>query len=177
MKILITLLLFSLASCAISNKTTKKNKLIDTVEFKPQFISGPSVLLYKTNSNYAQLVPILLSDDKTEIVSYPHPGDLKVDGEYLLPTILNGGYLLDNKGINQNVAFIKLTYEDYAKLQNAPTLKELYNLIIDKNPLTELCNCGNRITFIDIQTQLNKLIDSNTLHKNCKLLKLKENDR
>jgi hypothetical protein len=171
MKILISLLLFSIAGCVSNNKTTTKSQPSDEREFTPQFIAGPPTLLYKTNSNYNNLVPVLLSDDKTEIVSYPHPTDITVGSGYALPTILKGGYLLDNRGINKNVAFLRMTYEEYAKLKNAPTLKELYNLIIDKNPLTELCDCGNKKAFTDIEAQLNKLIDSNTLRTKCKTIK------
>lgn len=171
MKILISFLLFSIAGCVSNNKTTTKTQTNDEKEFTPQFTAGQPTLVYKTSSNYNNLVPILLTDDKTEIISYPHPTDILVGSGYPLPTILKGGYLLDNRGINKNVAFLKLTYEEYAKLKNAPSLKELYNLIIDKNPLTELCNCGNKNAFTDRETQLNKFIDSNTLRTKCKTIK------
>jgi hypothetical protein len=171
MKILISLLLFSIVGCMTSNRTAVKTQTSDEKEFTPQFNRGHPTLIYKTSSNYKNLVPILLSDDKSEIVSYPHPTDLIVGSGYALPTILNNDYLLDNRGINKNVAFLKLTYEDYAKLQNAPGLKELYSLIIDKNPLIELCDCGNKNAFTNIEVQLNKLIDSNILRSKCNTIK------
>jgi hypothetical protein len=113
----------------------------------------------------------LLSDDKTEIISYPHPKDLKVGEALALPTSLKNGYLLDNRGIGTNVAFLKMTYEEYVKLENAPTLKELYELIIDKDPLTELCNCGNSKAFTDKTKQLNKVIEAKKLRTICKPIK------
>lgn len=152
-----------LAACKGQNKTM----------FKPDFnnISAPPTLVYKTKANYNNLVPVLLSDDKTEIISYPHPSDLKVGNVLALPTLLKNGYLLDNRGIGINVAFLKLTYEEYSKLENVPSLKELYELIIDKEPLVELCNCGNSKAFTDKKEQLNKVISSKKLRATCKTIK------
>ncbi len=156
--------------CKSSNTITQKSNE-ETKQFVPQYTPGPQALVYKTKKNYSNLVPILLSDDKTEIVSYPHPNDLKVGSGYPLPTFLTKGYLLDNRGIGKNVAFLKLTYKEYSELKEVPTLKELYNYIIDKDPLTEICDCGNKTTFTDIEKQLNNLIDQKKLQTTCKTLK------
>jgi hypothetical protein len=141
--------------------------------FKPDYsnTSAPPTLVYKTRLNYYNLVPVMLSDDKTEIISYPHPKDLKVGDALALPTSLKDGYLLDNRGIGSNVAFLKMTYEEYSKLESAPSLIELYDLIIDKDPLTELCNCGNRNAFKDKTSELNKIIMSKKLKTICKEIK------
>ena len=142
-----------------------------TETFTPVFTSGPSVFVYKTKANYNNLVPVILSDDKTEILSYPHPSDIKTGSGYPLPVLLNNGYLLDNRGIGKNVAFLKITYEDYSKLENAPSLKEMYSLILDKNPLTELCDCGVKSAFTDLTKQLNDLIDKKVIRTTCKTIK------
>lgn len=115
-------------------------------------------LVYKTKQNYDNLVPILLSDDKTEIVAYPATTDIYYEGKLALPTKLAQGYLLDNRGISKNTAFLKLTYQEYAKLEKVPTLAEFYSMIVDKNPLLELYHCGNRENYQDIAKELNKLI-------------------
>jgi hypothetical protein len=141
------------------------------IPFVPQYKSGLHALIYKTKNDYSNLVPVLLSAAKTEIVSYPHPNDLKLGSRYPLPIFLNNGYLLDNRGIGKNVAFLKLTYQEYSELQNPPTLTELYNYIIDKEPLTELCDCGNKSKFTDIEKQLNNLIDKKILRTTCKTIK------
>jgi hypothetical protein len=160
-KILIIILV--LTACKGQNKST----------FKPDYrnISAPPTLVYKTKSNYNNLVPVLLSEDKTEIISYPHPKDLKVGDTFALPTTLKDGYLLDNRGIGPNVAFLKITYEEYSKLDSAPSLKELYDLIIDKDPLSELCNCGNRNAFNDKISELNKIIKAEKLKTICRQIK------
>lgn len=168
MRVITLLMCFTFVGCNSSNKMLNTNK--EGIKFVPQYTPGPQALIYKTKKDYTNLVPVLLSDDKTEIVSYPHPRDLNVGIGYPLPTLLNKGYLLDNKGIGKNVAFLKLTYEEYSELKEVPTLEELYNYIIDKYPLKELCDCGNKTVFTDIENQLNNIIDKNKLRKTCKII-------
>ena len=82
--------------------------------------------------DYSQNVPVLLSDNKLTIVSYPAVEDVMVNGKYPLPTLLKKGYYLDNRGIGPNVAFTKYTYEEYSKLSATPSVHELFQSIIDK---------------------------------------------
>ena len=170
MKIMFALLLLFCFSCKTNNTATQTATEVKT-EFAPVFTSGPPVLVYKTKGHYDNLVPDVLSEDKSEIVSYPHPSDISVAGEFTLPVDLNNGYLLDMRGIGKNTAFLKLSYEDYSKLDSVPSLKELYALIIDKDPFTELCNCGIKTAFTDQTKQLNELIDGNKLRTLCKVIK------
>lgn len=146
----------------------KENKAKD---FQPQFKPGPQTLVYKTKKDYSNFVPVLLSDDKTEIISYPHPNDLIVGNGFPFPTTLNKHYLLDNRGINKNVAFLKFTYQEYSELKTVPTLKELFDNILDKDPLIELCDCGNKTAFSDPVKQLNLLISKDKLREICKTIK------
>ena len=118
----------------------------------------PTITVYKTKGNYNNLVPIRLSDDKTQIVSYPAPSDLKKEGKFLYPTELEEGLLIDNLGISKNTAFIKLTYEEYAALQNTLPLSELFKLIVDKTPFLEMYDCGNKQSFTNLKEQLNDQI-------------------
>jgi len=161
MKKYILILICLIFACQHANKAS----------FKPDFITSPPVIVYKTKSDYNKNVPIILSDDKSEIVSYPHPSDLKVGNALALPTILKNGYLIDNRGIGKNVAFIKLTYEEYAILENPPSIKDLYNMIIDKDPLIEMCNCGNKKAIKNLENQLNSIIAENKLKTICKEIK------
>lgn len=139
--------------------------------FNPDFTPGPQALIYKTKGDYRNFVPVLLSDDKTEIVSYPNPSDLTTNGTLAKPTALKKNYWLDNRGIGKNVAFLKLTYEEYSKLPVAPSLKELLQMIVDKDPLVELCDCGNRTKYTDAKGELNKAIEAGALRQKCKIIK------
>jgi hypothetical protein len=132
-------------------------------------VPGVPLLIYKTKKDYRHLVPVILSGDKTHIVSYPDPKDLKVGNAYTLPLLLHKGYLLDNRGINQNVAFLKWTYEEYAAFKQAPPIDEIYNSIIDKAPLTKLYNCGLKQDKRNTIKHLNNLIDKKQLQANCSI--------
>jgi len=150
-----------------TNNTNSANK-----NFTPSPAPGPSALVYKTKGDYFNRVPVILSVDKATIVSYPDPSDIRQGGvELALPTALRGGYLLDNRGINRRVAFLSMTYEEYAKLERAPSLEKLHALIIDADPLVELCDCGNKKAIPDLLNQLNSLIENGSLTSKCKVIK------
>jgi hypothetical protein len=123
-------------------------------------------IVYKTKKNYDKNVAIMLSDDKKTIVGYPYPRDVS---QRSYPTSLNKGYLLDNRGIGKNTAFISMTYEEYAKLQAAPSLQQLEQMIIDKDPIKEMYYCGGRTGFSELIPQLNQLIDQK--FKDCQRIK------
>lgn len=165
-KILAILLIISAVwSC----KTQKK---VDDMSAKKEIVNidysaGPTTFIYKTKGDYYNNVPVILSDDKTVIVSYPHPKDVYYKGELAYPVQLEDGYLLDNRGISVNVAFLNMTYEVYSKLEKTPAVDSLFVMIIDNNPLIELYDCGNRYQYKDEVVELNKMIKKKQLVK-CK---------
>src|SRR2546423_15562709 len=105
------LILLTLLSCKTNNKMPPSEKEKETI-FIPQFTPGPPVLVYKTKTDYTNYVPVILSDDKTRIISYPDPKDIQNSA----PVKLKNGYLLDNRGISKNAAFLNWTYAKYSKL-------------------------------------------------------------
>ena len=142
-------------SCGVTRNDQQKSKTVD--------YSGPPTIVYKTQSDFYYNVPVLLSDDKSKIVSYPAISDIRFNGEFSYPYKLKKGYLLDNRGIGKNVAFLKLTYDEYSKQKEVPKLTDLYEMIIDKDPLTEMYNCGNRHGFKNEIEELNKIIEKGEL--------------
>ena len=78
--------------------------------------------IYKTKGDYSRYVPVELTDDKTRISSFPDVKDVYLDGKLAMPTALTGGYLLDNRGIGPNVAFLSITYEEYSRIEEDPDL-------------------------------------------------------
>ena len=133
-------------------------------------VPGPHIIVYKTKADYRNKVPVELSEDGTRIVSYPAPGDLVDPGTHKskLPVVLHKGYLLDKRGISKNVAFLKLTYDEYPKLQSIPSLTEMYGMILDKKPLLEIYDCGLEHKFKYTEKEMNKLIDKRKLKSSCK---------
>ena len=112
----------------------------------------------------------LCSEYKTRIVSYPSPKDVFYNGNLAYPTPLAQGYLLDNRGIGKNIAFLNMTYEEYSNLSEVPSLQNMYNMIIDKDPLVQMCNCGNRLKYANVVSDMNRLINDNKLSK-CQKIK------
>lgn len=158
-----------LSSCHTGGKTSNAQNS-PAMGFDPNFRDpGPPAMVYKTRKDYNDRVAVILSPDKSEVISYPAPSD--IDPSKVMPAQLEKGYLLDNRGIDPNVAFLKMTYEEYAKLPKAPSRQELYNMILDKDPLKEMCNCGNRRSIDNPEAQINYLITHNKLESTCKQVK------
>lgn len=153
------ILLFSCSS-------TKKNNMNGKTG-----ISSPPAIIYKTKKDYYQNVPVTLSADKQKIVSYPAPTDIRRGDEFTYPTKLNSGYLLDNRGIGINTAFLRFTYEDYYNMDNIPGVDRLMEYIIDDDPFLEMYQLGNRGDYKDIEQETNQIIDNNKLKKFTNLAK------
>lgn len=178
---LLLLSMMLLAAChtekKVADSTTTQSQedgaaAITVSEDQPQVsVASPKVIVYKMKKDYSRNVPVTLSADKKTIVSYPHPRDVFTNGKLAVPTQLNEGYWLDNRGINENVAFLSYTYEEYSQLTNVPDLNTLYKNIIDKNPITEMWDCGRRYYYHDIVTELNDAITNKDLEKKFKRLK------
>jgi hypothetical protein len=142
-----------ISSCCLTKKTGNVN---DSHQVS---IPGPKLIIYQTKNDYSKLVPVILSDDKKTLVSYPDIKDIYYNGNLAYPTQLHNGYLLDNRGIDQNVAFIKLTYEEYAKLAKTPTPDQLMEMIVDKDPLSKMYSCGIKTSSENTEQELNLKLD------------------
>ena len=130
---------------------------------------GPPTIIYKTKADYSKNVPVTLSDDKSKIVSYPAPTDVFYNGKLAYPVELADGFLLDNRGITKNTAFLKMTYEEYSRLKEVPKLDDMYSQIIDKDPITHIYNLGNRSRFKEPVPEINALIEHHKLKEFKKL--------
>ncbi len=130
------------------------------------------VLVYKTKKDYSKNVPVILSPDGKSIVSFPAPGDVVGGNKKWAPQRLKSGYLLDHIGVGRNVAFLKYTYDEYAKMPSVPDEKNILEAVIDKNPLVVLYDCGARKDFKqDAGKVINGLIATKTISKKCKSIK------
>jgi hypothetical protein len=152
------------------SRTVVSSGSVSTVKSGKSSVPSPPCLIYKTKSDYSKNIPVILSDDKTTIISYPDVKDVYYKGILAYPTVLNDGFLLDNRGIGPNVAFLTLSYEQYSKMNKTPSAIEFFQLILDRDPLLEMYQCGNRSKYSDIENELNELISSGKF-KSCKKLK------
>ncbi len=139
-------------------------------EVQPAFVPGPRVLVYKTREDYHHLVPVSLTEDRQAIASFPHPRDVQ-DTTSGPPLALRDGYWLDRRGIGPTVAFLDIDYDTYAALTTAPNPDTLLGRVLDADPLLELCDCGHRQAFQDLEGQLNDLIARGRLRTVCKVLR------
>lgn len=149
-----------LAGCA-------ERKAVQNMELS--YAPGPHAVVYKTRQDYSNLVPIRLSEDRTQIVGYPDPDDLRRDGGLTLPIALEKGYVLDVQGIGPNVAFTSYTYEEYSRLPEPPLAEDMLRAVIDDQPLESMCDCGLLSQFENPVADLNRIIKLGKL-KPCKEL-------
>lgn len=122
-------------------------------------VSAPPCIIYRTRDDYFTRVAVELSSDHKRVVSYPDVLDIRRQGDGVYPVRLSGGFLLDNRGIGPGVAFLKMTYQEYAALEKTPPAEELFEMILDNDPLLEMYNCGSRSAFSDPFESLNPIIE------------------
>ena len=155
-----------LSGILFSCTSSKKNQTQSKTNEKNQIavgVTGPPVIVYKTKKDYYNNVPVTLSEDKSRITSFPAQSDIRINGQYPYPTRLNDGYLLDNRGINKNTAFLRFTYEDYYIMDNIPTADRLMNYIIDDDPFMEIYECGKKSNYDNLTEMLNRKIETGEL--------------
>ena len=165
-RLLYFVILFFLMSCKSHIEISKEtNRMI-----KNQILTGQQAIVYKTTVDLTDYIPVIMNEGKTKIISYPAPSDLFYEGKLARPTILKNGYLLDNRGISENVVFLNYTYETYSKMKEAPALSDMMKNIKVLYPLKEMVNCGLLHQYNDKVKELNALIDAG--FPNCKRVKI-----
>lgn len=130
-----------------------------------------ALMVYRTKQDLHDKVPVGLSVDRQHIISYPSPQDLRVDGGLLLPTSLGATHWLDNKGVGLYTGFLRMTYAEYAALNEAPAIAEMEAQLLDRDPFVELCDCGTRGSIADPVKELGELVRKGQLRERCKVLK------
>lgn len=95
----------------------------------------PRAVIYKTDGDYRDNVPVTLNAAGTALVSFPSPSDLT---DLSTPLPLADGYLLDRRGVSMNTRFTRYTYDRYRALAAPPTPATLIDSIIPSARVTEL---------------------------------------
>jgi len=167
--VLVLLFVSVLLSGSCSKKTTVQAGAAKDNQAMTAHNALPPCIIYKTKADYSKQVPVGMSEDKKSIVSYPDVKDVMINGSYPYPLPLEDGFLLDNKGIGPDVAFLDYTYEAYSRLPKTPDAAELMKHILVKNPLTAMYRCGSKSQYRNIEAELNVIIHSGL--KGCKRLK------
>ena len=149
----LSIMFLALFSCCNGNKTLSSERNSEALR---------AVIIYKTTKDYSNNIPLMMNEDKTEIVSYPAISDIS---DKKKPQNLIDGYLLDNFGICKNTVYTSYTFEDYKKLTKQPTIQELKTKIIDFNPFVEIYKYNKVSPSIEILNQeiSNKFINCRKL--------------
>lgn len=126
------------------------------------------VIVYQTRADFTRLVPVTMNAAKDRIVAYPAPGDLYHNAELSLPVKLKKGYLLDRRGISPNSVFTSYTYEEYSRLDAAPSIRELQERIIEKEPFVTMVDCSSIRGSDNPAGELKRLIDNG--FEGCRVL-------
>ena len=152
------------SACPASNVSNKD--ITPTENPSEKSLANQPIIIYKTREDYHTFVPVLLDANKTKIIGYPASSDVYYKGTFAYPTKLHKGYLLDNRGVKANSAFLNITYEKYAALTDLSPYK-LYTQLRDKNPFIEMYDCSNK--FADT-TELNTAIDNENLSQCIRII-------
>lgn len=94
----------------------------------------PKAVIYRTNGNYRDKVPVQVSPGN-KLLSYPAPSDINPEA---LPVVLTNGFLLDRRGITENSVFTRYTYAEYAALAATPPTDSLLAAIIPGSGVVEI---------------------------------------
>lgn len=134
--IMAAVMLAGLAAACGSGRQTQK--AAEAARVTPVRMGGesaylPKAIIYKTNGDYNDNVPVNLNAEGTMLASYPAPTDIT---QRSTPVVLSDGWLLDRRGVGVNTVFTRYTYSEYMKLPQVP--EDLMQSIIPGSKVTEL---------------------------------------
>ena len=89
--------------------------------------------IYQTSGDYLHNLPVQFADGN--ITSYPDPADITPESA---PIPVEGGYLLDRRGVTPQTVFTTYTYTQYAALTAAPAISALKTAIIPGARVTRI---------------------------------------
>lgn len=90
--------------------------------------------VFRMSGDYADNVAITLRPDGT-LAYYPAPSDISGQSR---PVSLGNGWWLNRQGLGPGSVFTRFTFEEYARLKNTPSQKELIDAIIPGAKVIEM---------------------------------------
>ncbi|MFH1161446.1 MAG: hypothetical protein V1733_10940 [bacterium] len=157
-------------SCSRKTQPAAGSQHESTQQTGGTVMATPPCIIYKTKSDYSRNVAVMLSEDKSKITSYPDVSDILKQGKGVYPTSLSNGFLLDNRGIGPQVAFLDITYDEFMQYDETPPSADLFQHLLDADPLVEMYQCGTRYQYNNFVSELNQIITAGNFSA-CKKLK------
>ena len=127
-----------------------------------------AVIVFKTTGNYSNLVSVDLDRDRQIVTAWPNINEIQP------PVALHSNYFTGGFGGDPYGGFLSMSIVDYKNLTVRPTIIEINNLILDKNPFSEMYRCfiapvnGVPLSYADAYNVVNNYIDNNQLSTKCK---------
>lgn len=102
---------------------------VSAVGFGPRSsMAMPKAVIYRTNGDYNDNVPVTVNEQRTALMSFPAPSDIT---SHSMPVELGDGWLFDRRGgAGVNTVFLSYTYEQYAALKSTPSSSQLFAKVI-----------------------------------------------
>lgn len=101
----------------------------------PQNKALPKAVIYRTNGDYNDNVPVNINQQHTAILSYPACSDITSRST---PVELGDGWLFDRRGgVGVNTVFLTYTYDQYAALKSTPSPSQLLKAVIPGSGVTQ----------------------------------------
>lgn len=95
----------------------------------------PKAVIYRTNGDYNDNVPVNLNASRTALVSFPAPSDITSRST---PVEIGDGWLFDRRGgVGENTVFLTYTYAEYAALLSAPSSSRIMEAVIPGSGVTQ----------------------------------------
>lgn len=95
----------------------------------------PKAVIYRTNGDYNNNVPVNMNSERTVITSFPAPTDITSRST---PIDLGDGWLFDRRGgISINTSFLSYTYSQYSALKTTPSVGQLMQDVIPGSAVTQ----------------------------------------
>lgn len=128
---------------AVTPDSSEQPQYTEAVKSEPSVVRGkggmasylPKAVIYRTDGDYNDLVPVTVTPGGPGLQSYPDPSDV---GEFSRPVPVADGWLLDRRGgIGPYTRFTKWTYAEYHTLPQVPSVQEIIRNILPEARVTQ----------------------------------------
>ncbi|MEZ3551553.1 MAG: hypothetical protein K1W02_12670 [Muribaculaceae bacterium] len=101
----------------------------------------PKATAFRMNGDYADNVAVSVGSDG-RLTYFPDPSDISADSR---PVDLGDGWWLNRQGIGKNSVFTTYTFEEYSRLKQVPSVKELKESIIPGSKVEKIVALPYRV--------------------------------
>lgn len=135
--ILMSFLLGACSSGKSSRQSVESDAVRSVVPAKnsvPNTQALPKAVIYRTNGDYNDNVPVNINRQHTALISYPACSDIT---SHSTPVEIGDGWLFDRRGgVGANTVFLTYTYAQYSALKATPSAAQLLDSVIPGSAVT-----------------------------------------